>query len=104
MDYMDERKITFYKNHEEFFKIKEKQRVILMTTKASKVYSTFKFKIDDTILFGRESAGVPEKIHDLVNQKLKIPMMNDKRSLNISSSVAIILSENIKQNKFVNYE
>ena len=75
-----------------------------MTTKASKVYSTFKFKIDDTILFGRESAGVPEKIHDLVNQKLKIPMMNDKRSLNISSSVAIILSENIKQNKFVNYE
>ena len=104
MDYMDEKKITFYKNHEEFFKIKEKQRVILMTTKASKVYSTFKFKIDDTILFGRESAGVPKKIHDLVNQKLKIPMMSDKRSLNISSSVAIILSENIKQNKFVNYE
>ena len=49
----------------EFFKIKSQQRIILMTTKATKSYSSFKFQIDDTILFGRESAGVPQKIHNL---------------------------------------
>ena len=74
-----------------------------MTTKTNILYSTFNFKIDDTILFGRESAGVPEKIHNSVNKKLKIPMINNKRSLNIASSVAIILAENLKQNKFINH-
>ena len=74
-----------------------------MTTKASKSYDKFNFKIDDTILFGRESAGVPNKVSKLINNKLKIPMMNSKRSLNISSSVAIILSENLRQNKFINH-
>ena len=59
----------------------------------------FKFEINDTILFGRESAGVPERIHKLMKHKLKIPMEDRKRSLNISSSVAIILAESFKQNK-----
>jgi tRNA (cytidine/uridine-2'-O-)-methyltransferase len=75
-----------------------------MTTKASVSYTTFNFKADDTILFGRESAGVPKQVHNLVNNKLKIPMMNNKRSLNIASSVAIILAENLRQNKFINHE
>ena len=74
-----------------------------MTTKASVSYDTFNFKIDDTILFGRESAGVPKKIHDLIKDKLKIPMMYNKRSLNIASAVAIIISENLRQNKFLNH-
>ena len=74
-----------------------------MTTKASVSYDTFSFKINDTILFGRESAGVPNKIHDLVKDKLKIPMINKKRSLNIASSVAIVLAENLRQNKFINH-
>jgi tRNA (cytidine/uridine-2'-O-)-methyltransferase len=73
-----------------------------MTTKASMSYATFNFKINDTILFGRESAGVPRKIHNLVNEKLKIPMMNNKRSLNIATSAGIILAENLRQNKFIN--
>ena len=73
-----------------------------MTTKASVSYATFNFKINDTILFGRESAGVPEKIHAHINKKLKIPMIDNKRSLNIASSVAIILAENLRQNKFFN--
>lgn len=104
MDYMDKNIIKSYKNYDEFFKKKKNQRVILMTTKASVSYDTFKFKIGDTILFGRESAGVPEKIHKLIKYKLRIPMMNNKRSLNISSSVAIVLSESLRQNRFVNYE
>ena len=102
MDYMDEKMIKFYSSAEEFFKTKSKQRVILMTTKASKSYSSFKFKIDDTLLFGRESAGVPQKIHKIIENKLKIPMMKKKRSLNIASSVAIVLAENLRQNKFIN--
>jgi tRNA (cytidine/uridine-2'-O-)-methyltransferase len=102
MDYMDEKIIKFYRDYNDFFESKKNQRVILMTTKASVPYSTFNFKISDTILFGRESAGVPEKIHVLVNNKLKIPMINNKRSLNIASSVAIILAENLRQNKLFN--
>ena len=72
-----------------------------MTTKASISYSEFKFKKDDTILFGRESAGVPEKVHKLLNNRLKIPMENNRRSLNLASSVAIILAECLKQTKWI---
>ena len=102
MDYMDEKSIKFYSGYEEFFKLKRNQRIILMTTKGSTSYTKFNFKIDDTILFGRESAGVPGKVHGLVNEKLKIPMMDNKRSLNIASSVAITLAENLRQNKLNN--
>ena len=104
MDYMNEKMIKFYDNYDDFFKAKQNNRVILMTTKGSKLYNNFNFKMDDTILFGRESAGVPDKIHFMVNEKIKIPMMSNKRSLNLSSSVAIILAESLRQNKFMNYE
>tara|TARA_B100000700_G_C14901938_1_gene787811 strand:- start:616 stop:1086 length:471 start_codon:yes stop_codon:yes gene_type:complete len=97
MDYMDEKNIIFYKSFEYFFNIKKKQRVILMTTKANKSYTDFKFKVDDTILFGRESAGVPKKIHNIIKNRLKIPMVKNMRSLNIASSVAIVLSESLRQ-------
>ena len=101
MDYMNEKDISFYKSSDDFFKSKENQRIILMTTKASISYTKFKFKKNDTILFGRESSGVPENIHKLINNKLKIPMKNNKRSLNIASSVAIILAESLRQIKFI---
>ena len=97
MDYMDEKMIKFYQSSDQFFKSKKDQRVILMTTKSSKSYINFKFKKNDTILFGRESAGVPKNIHDLIEHKIKIPMISNKRSLNIASSVAIIISENLRQ-------
>ena len=97
MDYMDKNEIKFYKSADDFFQYKENQRIILMTTKASISYTKFKFNKNDTILFGRESAGVPESVHKLIKNRLKIPMKNDKRSLNIASSVAIILAESLKQ-------
>ena len=97
MDYLDEKEIKFYKNSDHFFESKENQRIILMTTKASVSYTTFRFDKNDTILFGRESAGVPDKIHKLIKNRLKIPMKNNKRSLNIASSVSIILAESLKQ-------
>jgi tRNA (cytidine/uridine-2'-O-)-methyltransferase len=104
MDYMDEKMIKFYQNSNEFFKSKKEQRVILMTTKSSKSYAAFKFESNDTLLFGRESAGVPENIHNSMEYRLKIPMLNDKRSLNIATSVAIVLSENLRQTNFTNNE
>ena len=103
MDYLDERMIKFYKNYDVFFqtKKKEKERIVLMTTKASTSYSNFKFNVTDTLLFGRESAGVPKKIHKLVDKRLKIPLSFKKRSLNLASSVAITLAESLRQNKLI---
>ena len=101
MDYMDEKKIKFYQSSNHFFDNKKNQRIILMTTKASVSYTKFKFDKNDTILFGRESAGVPENIHKIVDERLKIPMKDNKRSLNIASSVAIILAESLKQTKLI---
>ena len=101
MDYMDEKDIKFYQSANDFFKSKKDERIILMTTKASISYTDFKFKKNDTILFGRESAGVPEKVHKILDNKLKIPMKNKKRSLNLASTVAIILAECLKQTKWI---
>jgi|TARA_B100000902_G_scaffold47538_1_gene54757 tRNA (cytidine/uridine-2'-O-)-methyltransferase len=101
MDYMDKKNIIFYKSSDVFFKNKKNQRIVLMTTKASISYTQFRFDKNDTILFGRESAGVPETVHTLIKDKLKIPMKNDKRSLNIASSVAIILAESLKQTNII---
>ena len=97
MDYMDEKKIKYYESSKQFFDAKESQRIILMTTKASNSYTKFEFKKNDTILFGKESAGVPEKIHKLVNHRLKIPMVDKKRSLNLSTSVSIVVAECLRQ-------
>ena len=101
MDYMDEKDIRFFGSFNDFLKSKNEQRIVLMTTKASISYTKFKFSKNDTILFGRESAGVPENIHKLIKDRLKIPMKNYKRSLNIASSVAIILAESLKQLKLI---
>ena len=101
MDYMDLEKIEFYQSSEKFFEKKKNQRIVLMTTKGTISYTKFKFKSDDTILFGRESAGVPEKVHKLIKDRLKIPMNDKVRSLNIASSVAIVLAESLRQIKLI---
>ena len=64
-------------------------------------YLTSILSKNDTILFGRESAGVPEKVHKLINDRLKIPMNENTRSLNIASSVAIVLAESLRQSKLI---
>ncbi len=101
MDYMDKEKIKFYQSSKDFFESKKNHRIILMTTKANRSYTKFKFDKKDTILFGRESAGVPESVHRQVKDKLKIPMKNNMRSLNIATSVAIVLAESLKQTKLI---
>ena len=99
MDYINECKIKSFKDFTEFKKDKKNERIILMTTKAKRKYFNFKFKQNDTILFGRESAGVPQLIHKSVDYKLIIPIQKKDRSLNIVSSVAITLAEALRQNQ-----
>ena len=102
MDYIDH---IDYKRHldwERFYEWSQKNkfRLILMTTKTNQSFYKFQFHSSDILLFGRESAGVPDHVHNLIKYRLKIPMMDNKRSLNIASSVAIILSENLRQTNF----
>ena len=99
MDYMDENQIKFYESSNQFFEKKKNQRIILMTTKATVSYTKFRFNINDTIMFGRESAGVPNKVHKMIKDRLRIPMKQNMRSLNVASSVAIILAECLRQIK-----
>ena len=100
MDYLDKSKIIIYESYKNFLIKKKNLRIILMTTKAKKNYYDFRFKPKDTILFGRESEGVPKTVHDNSYQRLKIPLKNNARSLNIGMAVAITLSEAINQNNF----
>ena len=69
----------------------------MATTKAKQIYTDFKYDKDDTLLFGRESSGVPESLHKNIKYKIKIPMIESKRSLNLATSAAIIISESLRQ-------
>ena len=99
MDYASLSKIVRHNSFEAFKKKYKKSRIVLMTTKAKKLYHKFKFKKNDMLLFGRESAGVPEILHKTIDNKIKIPMNEKARSLNVAISVAIIASEALRQNK-----
>jgi len=101
MDYMGLSRISRYNDYETFLEKHKKSRIILMTTKAKQLYHNFKFKKNDMLLFGRESAGVPENLHKTIKNKLKIPMNKKTRSLNIGMSVAIIASEALRQNNLL---
>ena len=98
MDYLTKSKIITYGSYKKFLIKKKNSRVILMTTKAKKNYNNFKFKKEDTLLFGRESEGVPKSVHNDCFQRLKIPLKKKARSLNITMAVAITLSEALRQN------
>ena len=98
MDYLNKSRIITYRSYEDFLKRKKNSRIILMTTKAKKEYYNFNFKPQDTLLFGRESAGVPQIVHKNAYESLKIPLKKNARSLNISVAAAITLSEALRQN------
>ena len=101
MDYIGFSKIFRYQDYDDFLNKNKKKRIILMTTKAKKHYHKFKFKKDDILLFGRESAGVPNNLHKTIKDKVKIPMNKKTRSLNVAMSVAIVAAEALRQNNLL---
>lgn len=104
MDYWDKLNVKRYMNYEDFLSKNPGAKVWMATTKAKKVYTEVEFGPDDFIMFGKESAGIPEEI--LVENEencIRIPMLEDIRSLNLSNSVAIVLYEALRQNNFENF-
>ena len=101
MDYMSMSRIFRYEDYDDFLKKNKDKRIVLMTTKAKKHYHKFKFKKNDMMLFGRESAGVPENLHKTIKNKVKVPMNKKTRSLNVAMSVAIISAEALRQNNLL---
>ena len=101
MDYINHIKYKRHLDWNEFYTWSKKNdyRLILLTTKSSKKYYTYKYKENDILLFGRESAGVPDFIHKIVDEQLTIPMKKGMRSINVSSAVAIVASEACRQIK-----
>ena len=101
MDYLGFSKIFRYEDYDNFLNKNKKKRIVLMTTKAKKHYHNFKFKKNDILLFGRESAGVPESLHQTIKDKVKVPMNKKTRSLNVAMCVAIISTEALRQNNLL---
>ena len=99
MDYINHIEYKRHIDWQHFYNwtIKNKFRLVLITTKASKSIYKFEFLSSDILLFGRESAGVPEEIHQLVDYRLTIPMKEGLRSINLSSSVALVIGEGLRQ-------
>jgi len=100
MDYVNLTHIERYPNFTTFMTKNLKSRVVLMTTKSKKIYHHFRFKKNDFLLFGRESAGVPDEIHKKIKDKLNVPLSRKARSLNVAMTVAIVAAEALKQNNF----
>ena len=94
MDYIDHCEIVNNENWDNFYLYSKKNnnRIILATTKTDNNLYEFKFEDNDIILFGKETAGVPETIHNTVNNKITIPINSKTRSLNLATSVAIVVS------------
>ena len=101
MDYKNLSRIFRYEDYDDFLKKNKDKRIVLMTTKAKKYYHKFKFKKNDMMLFGRESAGVPESLHKTIKNRIKVPMNKKTRSLNVAMSVAIISAEALRQNNLL---
>ena len=101
MDYWPQLDVTTYVNYEDFLRKNPGAKIYMATTKAPKVYTEVSYEPDCYIMFGKESAGIPEEI--LVQHQedcVRIPMVGDIRSLNLSNSVSIVLYEALRQNGF----
>lgn len=103
MDYWDKLDLHRYVNFEDFRKKNPDAKIWMATTKAKKIYTQAEFGPNDFIMFGKESAGIPEEILvEYEETSIRIPMLDDIRSLNLSNSVAIVLYEALRQNNFDN--
>ena len=102
MDYIASVTMTRHINFDHFQKWRNEsgRRLVLATTKGAVPYTDFEFQPDDVLLFGRESAGVPDHVHDTAEARVTIPMAPDQRSINVALSVAMISGEALRQTGF----
>jgi tRNA (cytidine/uridine-2'-O-)-methyltransferase len=101
LDYWDKLDITVYSDFQDFLDKNPDAKIYMATTKGLHVYSDVAYEPNDYLMFGKESAGIPEEILlDNQDRCIRIPMWGDVRSLNLSNSVSIVLYEALKQNGF----
>lgn len=100
MDYIHLAQYTYHASWEDFLRDAGKKRLVLMTTKGSVPYTSWRFGEGDILLFGQESAGVPQDIHNICDARIRIPMQEGARSLNLAVSAGIVVSEALRQQGF----
>lgn len=102
MDYLDMVQYRHHNSWADFLEYRRQHpeeygRLVLLTTHASKPYTAFEFRPNDIILMGRESAGVPEQVHELADARLLIPMNKNARSINVAVSAVMVIGEALRQ-------
>ncbi len=102
MDYLEQVSYRRHNSWQDFLAFRQEHpeeygRLVLMTTHASNPYTEFSFAKNDIILMGRESAGVPQEVHETVDARLLIPMNKNARSINMAVSAAMVLGEGLRQ-------
>jgi tRNA (cytidine/uridine-2'-O-)-methyltransferase len=97
MDYLNEVVLTRHRSWDAFYTAPKAGRLVLLTTRATTPYQRFAFRADDTLLFGRESAGVPDAVHRAADARLVIPLRAGLRSLNVALAAALVLGEALRQ-------
>ena len=99
MDYLESAALTRHVSFERFeaWRRESGRRLVLASTKAATRYTDFAFRPDDILLFGRESAGVPDAVHELADGRVLIPMQEGRRSINVALSAAMIAGEALRQ-------
>lgn len=98
MDYLDALDLTRHRSWPQFLAARDpKSRLILLTTKGTLVYHRCAFRPQDILLVGRESAGVPDAVHEAADLRVRVPMRRDLRSLNVALAAAIVLGEALRQ-------
>lgn len=106
LDYWKELDLEIHESYEDFMEKYKDRRIFISTTKCKNTYSDVEFKDGDFIIFGKESSGLPEMVHnDHKENEIRIPMVESTtRSLNLSNSVAIVLYEALRQNDFEGFK
>ena len=97
MDYLDQADVSRHDSWNAFLKNRPFGRIVLLTTKAVDPYTGFAFRPDDTLLLGRESAGVPDDVHARADARLRIPLRTGLRSINVAQAGAMVLGEALRQ-------
>ncbi len=101
LDYLDAVELTRHRSWQAFEAGRQrsgrKRRLVLLTTRARLAYTDFAFRADDVLLIGRESAGVPQEVHDAADARVRVPMASGLRSLNVALAAAMVLGEALRQ-------